>query len=236
MPVFKTIRETALDNWNTELNRKREDGGYSDNYSESNLCNWQNECLAVNKHCSFICSFGDWLDNISDLLRDPRFDQLLNEEPQVLFRFYTKILLILSEIIEDIITLDKNVKEYNGKKDATAHIEIGYFGEGELKAISEFINSVCKHKTERDNLHIHNHHLKIEFVDFGDKEHENQIRLNNQDWTTINKNTTILIPELSYFIQVIIRLNKRFDNLLKTEDGYKERLFALYADEWPSSS
>jgi hypothetical protein len=210
MPVFKTIRETALDNWNTELNRKREDGGYSDNYSESNLCNWQNECLAVNI--------------------------LLNEEPQVLFRFYTKILLILSEIIEDIITLDKNVKEYNGKKDATAHIEIGYFGEGELKAISEFINSVCKHKTERDNLHIHNHHLKIEFVDFGDKEHENQIRLNNQDWTTINKNTTILIPELSYFIKVIIRLNKRFDNLLKTEDGYKERLFALYADEWPSSS
>ena len=82
---------------------------------------------------------------------------------------------------------------------------------------------------------MHNHHLKIEFVDFGDSEHENQIRLNNQDWTVIDKDTTILMPQLKYFINVVIRLDKRFDDLLKTEVGYKEKLFALYADEWHSS-
>lgn len=235
MQIFQTIRETVLENWNTQLSRKRDDGSYSDDYSESNLCNWQNECLAIDKHCSFICSFGDWLDNISDLLRDARFDEMTNKEPEVLFRYYTRILLIVSEILEDIVTLDKYVKEYKGKKDATTHIEKGYFYENELKAISEFINSVCKHKTERDNLHVHNHHLKIEFVDFGNGEQANQIRLNNQDWTAVNKETTILMPQLMYFINVVVRLDKRFDSLLKTEVGYKEKLFALYADEWHSS-
>ncbi len=235
MKLFKTIREKVLDNWNTELSRKREHGSLSDNYSGSNLCCWQNECLSIKKHCSFICSFGDSLDNISDLLRDKRFDELTNGEGKVLFRFYTRVLLIVSKIIEDIVTLDKNLKDFKGKKEATAHLEADYFNEGELKAISAFINSVCKHKTERNNLHVHNHHLKTEFEDFDDNEHQNQIRLNHQDWATINNNTTILMPRLSYFIYIIIRLDKKFDALLRTEPGYKEKLYFLYADEWKTS-
>ena len=131
--VFGTIRKAALDEWNSTLKRKRGADDLSDDYSESNLCAWQEECTKNGKHCSFLCSFGDWLDNISDLLRDERFDRLDADKYEVLFRYFTRLLLITSELIEDMVTVNKTLKEFNNKKEAGEHLEKGIFAVNRVK-------------------------------------------------------------------------------------------------------
>jgi len=232
MTNFGDIRLRVLENWYKELNRKRNDGEFTDDYSESAWCKIQNECTENGKHCSLICSLGDWLDNISDLLHDSRFDALTAENYDIMFRYYTRILLLVSEVIEDFVMLNKQILNLPGKKEASRDLEKGILASNELKELSQFINTVCKHKTENDNLHVHNHHLQIEFIDLGADKHENQIRLNNQEWTSINHDTTILIPPLNYFIDLIIKANNKILQSIKNNADYKRKLLELYADEW----
>jgi len=232
MTIFKDIRLQALEKWNTGLTRNREIGEFSDDYSNSKWCRIQGECTENGIHCSFICSLNDWLNNISDLLHDNRYDELSAEENDVMFRFYTRILLLISEVIEDFVMLNKQILNLKGKNDASRDLESGTFANNELKELSEFINSVCKHKTENNNLHVHNHHLTIEFVDFGINEHENQIRLGKQDWKIMNKDTTILIPKLNYFIDVIIKTNNKVLTYIDEDINYKDKLLDIFADKW----
>lgn len=229
---FKEIRIAVLKNWNEGLNRKRNEGEFTDDYSESVWCKIQNECVANGKHCSFICSLGDWLDNISDLLHDNRFDALSQDDYDVMFRYYTRILLLVSEVIEDFVMLNKQILELEGKKEAGKDLENGILKANELKGLSQFINTVCKHKTENNNLHVHNHHLKIEFMDFGGGEHDNQISLNQQDWKVINRDTTILLPHLNYFIELVIKVNNKVLQYINNSIDYKKKLLEMYADEW----
>lgn len=232
MTKFGEIRLQVLKNWHEGLDRKRNEGELTDDYSESAWCKIQNECTDNGKHCSFICSLGDWLDNISDLLHDNRFDELTEENYDVLFRYYTRILLLVSEVIEDFVMLNKQILNLDRKKEASRDLENGILTANELKELSQFINTVCKHKTENNNLHVHNHHLLIEFNDLGATEHDNQIRLNNQDWTSINQDTTILIPSLKYFIDLVIKTNNKILHYINNNAEYKNKLLELYADEW----
>ena len=232
MTKFGDIRPHVLKNWYAGLDRKRDDGELTDDYSESAWCEIQKECTDNGKHCSFICSLGDWLNNISDLLHDNRFDELTEENYDVLFRYYTRILLLVSEVIEDFVMLNKQILNFGGKKDASRDLENGILSENELKELSQFINTVCKHKTENNNLHVHNHHLRIEFVDLNAEEHENQIRLNNQEWTSINHYTTILIPSLKYFIDLVIKTNNKILHYITNNADHKKKLLEIYADEW----
>jgi hypothetical protein len=232
MTNFGEIRIHVLKNWNEGLIRQRAEGEFSDDYSNSLWCVIQGECTDNGKHCSFICSLNDWLDNISDLLYDNRFDELTEDDYDVLFRYYTRILLLVSEVIEDFVMLNKQILNFTGKKDASRDLEKETLTENELKNLSEFINSVCKHKTENNNLHVHNHHLSIEFTDFGSIEHDNQICINHQNWISINKDTTILMPPLNYFIELIIKTNNKVLDYIKNRPEYKTKLLKLYADEW----
>lgn len=235
MTNFKVIRIKVLEKWNKELIRNRKEGELTDDYSDSPWCKIQDKCTDNGKHCSFICSLNDWLDNISDLLHDDRFDELNEEDYEILFRYYTRILLLVSEVIEDFIMLNKRILNLESKKKSTEDLETGSLSQNELKDLSDFINTVCKHKTERDNLHIHNHHLKIEFIDFGAIEHNNQIRLNNQVWNTIDQETTILMASLNYFIELIIKTNNKVLKYIETRTDYKTKLLEIYADEWHNS-
>lgn len=228
---FKDIRVKAFKNWLKGLQRTREEGELSDDYGDSYICRWQDKYTSEGKHCSVLCSIADWLDNISDLLTDSRYDNQTINDSDVLFRFYTKVLLIVSEIIEDFIGLHATIKELN-KKNASRDIEIRGFEHEELLKISHYINSVCKHKIEKHNYHVHNHHLTHEFEDFGAMIHENQIRLDNLSWESTNHNTTILLPQLEYFTETVIKLNKIFDELLANEPGYKKGLEKTYVDDW----
>lgn len=212
----------------------------SDDYSKSVLCKWQNQCREDNKHCSFLCSLGDWLDNISDVLHDDRFDSLSVEADEdfqnqdVLFRYYTRFLLLISEVIEDFVVLNQKLRDFDPKrKDMSARdLEFGVLKERELKDISEYINSVCKHKTERENVHVHNHHLVFRFEDFDDEASDNQIRLGLLNVKPITRETTILIPKLNYFVDVLDALRNKIDKNLETDLMYKTRLHDLFVDEW----
>jgi hypothetical protein len=241
MTTFKTIRQNALETWYSGLSRTRVTGKFSDDYSDSTLCKWQRECTDDNKHCSFLCSLGDWLSNISDVLHDDRFDELNLEDDEdaekeeALFRYYTRFLLLVSEVIEDFVVLNQKLKHLNTKGLSGNDLENGILRNNELKDISEFINSVCKHKTERDNLHVHNHHLGFRFEDFDDNSENNQIRLGHLNIGQINMDTTVLVPKLTYFINVIVAVNNKVDNCIATDIEYKRELHELFVDEWHSS-
>lgn len=229
---FEMIRNQVFEYWLKELNRTRAVGELSDNYSESFVCKWQNELTAKGQHCSFLCSIADWLDNFSDLLDDQRYDELNEENSEVLFRFYTKIMLIASEILEDFVYLHGKIKDIKKKSSMGKDLGQHGFRDGELEQLSNFINSVGKHKTERENYHVHNHHLKHEFEDFGSSVHKNQISISSLSWSEVDDETTILMPPLQYFAEIIVKLNHNLDKLLREEPGYKEKLNEIFTKEW----
>jgi len=232
METFEEVRKHAIKVWYTGLNRIRTEDSLSDDYSSSKWCTIQSDCTIQSKHCSFICSLGDWLDNISDLLHDERYDQLTRENYEELFRHYTKILLIVSEILEDFIMLNKQIEDLTDKTKSSRDIELGIMTKDELKDISGFINSVCKHKTENDNLHVHNHHLLKEFEDFGDPYDVNQIRIKKLKLNSFDHETSILLPKLTYFLEVIIKVNDRILDKIERRPMYKQRLLELYVNDW----
>jgi len=229
---FKEIRSEALEYWLSGLGRTRIAGELSDNYTDSYLCKWQNELTDKGKHCSFLCSIADWLDNFSDLLDDRRYDDLDQDNPEVLFRFYTKIMLIASEILEDFVYLHGKIMDIKKKGMMGKHLESYSFKEGELEQLSNFINSVSKHKTERENYHLHNHHLKHEFEDFGASFHENQISINSLSWSTVNHETTVMMPRLKYIAEIIVKLNQNLDKLLTEEPTYRDKLNEIFTKDW----
>lgn len=230
---FRDIRLTAVEQWYTGLHRTRREGSYSDDYSDSLLCEWQKKCLDDDKHCSLLCSLGDWLDNISDQLLIKELDDLDETgDIEALFRLYTRIMLTVSEIVEDFVTVHKQITGIQGKTEAGNDLISGVLPTGELKRLSGYINSLTKHKTEHDNLHVHNHHQQKEFEDFGATPHDNQVSINNLAWKTMNKDTTILVPSLGYLVDLVIKLNQCFDNQLQTRAGYLDRLNQLYTDDY----
>lgn len=234
---FGEIRIAAWEFWQTGLNRTREADGLTDEYGDSKLCVWQRGCYeGTGLHCSFYCSLGDWLNNISDELTDARFDDLNEDKYDILFRYYTRILKLVSEVMEDFIFLHAVVKDHRNKRGidkgaAGTSFSQNQFEAGELKQLSDYINSVTKHKSERRHLHVCNHHLTIVFEDFGAEPDENQIRLDLQEWDKVNEDTTILIPSLKYLIEIIIRLHERLEELLE-DDEYKAKLYEHYAGKY----
>jgi len=112
---FQEIRVETFKYWLKELDRTRVAGELSDNYSESYVCKWQKELTKQGQHCSFLCSIADWLDNFSDLLDDKRYDDVGTDYSEVLFRYYTKIMLIASEILEDFVYVHGKIKDIKKK-------------------------------------------------------------------------------------------------------------------------
>jgi hypothetical protein len=239
MPVFKYIREHSLKIWNEGLVRSREEGERSDDYSKSKICSIQVACTAEGHHCSILCSLGDWLDNVSDALYDTTFDDLDTEEPDsanVLFRYYTRLLLVVSEVMEDLewlhlvgIGLEQNsAKRYEAGRD----LEKSILANEELKKLSGFINSICKHKAQSNNFHVDNHHLDILFEDGKATKTDNQFSIDNMIFGSMDKDTTILIPRLNYFIMIIVVVYNKVLELMMNDQQYKERIFAKYNDPW----
>lgn len=187
-------------------------------------------------HCSFYCSLGDWLNNISDELTDLRWDGVTDEDDHILFRYYIRILKFVSEVFEDFIVLHAFANNHVAgktmhKSKAGESFAKGQFAENELKNLSNFINSVTKHKSKSKNLHVCNHHLKVVFEYFGAIHEENQISLDNQPWDRVDNTTTILMPCLTYLIEVVIRLHEKLGSLLE-DDSYAEKVYEHYAGKY----
>jgi hypothetical protein len=184
---FKSIREQALKKWLEGTNRKRVND--DDDYNESFECRWQTRFgkqVNEDEHYSVFCSIGDWSTNITDMLIDERFDDmdlLHDNNIEVLFRHYTKILLLVSEILtdfQDLLSTLRNERflknnELNTEKTQSRQILDKKSCNGDTQMLFTFINNVCKHKV--NNIHVCNHHLKYCFADGAASTSENTITI-----------------------------------------------------------
>jgi hypothetical protein len=228
---YGKVRKSVLEFWLKETNRKRAIDIFDDDFSDSLICKWQNEWK--NGHVSVFCSIGEWSSNITDVLCENRYDQLnYIDNSEALFRLYTRFLMVVSELIEDLQHINAIIKEINPKDKSKAgnDFEKQIFDVGELKNISDFINKICKHKITY--LHKHNHHLQIVFKDALVDENENFkhnkiISLSNLV-DEVNDEYWIEIPKLAYLIGVIIRCFNKIDTVFnEDEEKLQKNMFNI---------
>jgi hypothetical protein len=187
---------------------------------------------------------GDWNSNISDLLDDKRYDGLTFHEDnaEVLFRYYTRIFLIASEILtdfQDILTVFRNSNidsvKWKGENDKSRK-ELNPPGYTDaIQDLFDFINTVCKHKTR--NIHSCNHHLRFYFDD-------SQEVAPTGDLINIKNSTTILeavrqktisslpkhviIPKLNYILWIIVHGYQVLDYMFQSDPVKFEAFCKIY--------
>jgi len=233
MIPLKDIRQAALALWMAGTQRTRQN--LTDRYFIE--CQWQTNFsdpnADPNKHYSIFCSMGDWNTNLTDVLEDSRFDHIpldgTPEEKDIVFRFYTKVYLIASEILtdfQDILSVFRtgNIQApQNSDETRTSRNQLTPTTQpGAISDTFEYINSVCKHKTR--NLHSCNHHILYYFEDIksatrpvGDYIDINNVR---QILTQVRNGQlqrlpdTVIVPYLDNVIALIVHcygvLNQAF--------------------------
>src|SRR5690348_12096578 len=94
---FGLVRKAAIQQWRDGTGRTT---GRS--LKRTYECAWQNR-NDTGAHVNAFCSLADFGTHITDLLKDGRFDSYGFDEPRSdrLFRHYTLILLIASELLTD---------------------------------------------------------------------------------------------------------------------------------------
>jgi hypothetical protein len=179
--LFGSIRKTTLTFWLEKTERELKILGTPvsriviDDYSGGLFeCQWQHQARTITNdthwHVSHFCSLGDWASNITDMLTDARYDDLpfdFGAYGQILFRYYTRFLLVVSELIDDFAGLLTLMEGETSKKDRRQDLSNILDG----NKLSGFINSVCKHKAapnQETKFHYCNHHLPIFFEDSGE--------------------------------------------------------------------
>jgi hypothetical protein len=119
-------------------------------------------------------------------LRYDGLDFTAEQDKDVLFRHYTKILLTVSEIMTDFQDMLSTFRvgrlltdaELGSEKGASRQELDKYSGQGNTQRLFTFINNICKHKI--NNIHVCNHYLHIHFADSGTASASgNTIRINN---------------------------------------------------------
>lgn len=254
MTTYSTIRKTALAHWKSRSKRVFK---VTDNLVDSIECSWQHKAVALGyNHISIFCSIGQFGSHITDLLRDYRFDKYefdqTEEINELIFRYYTRVLLIASEVFTDfqdlyIIADNKlTTKQLGGlqgsvlkDKQDIARQKLAY-NTAKIKVLLDFINKICKHKTS--NFHICNHHIQFLFEDFHKdiKSKKKRVEFGNiktftaYDTTTLKKHIKpnyIVIPKLQYIIDLIIDGYKVLDDLFNSDTTKFEFICKHYDDK-----
>ncbi len=245
MSFYSVIRKNALKNWESRSKKIFE---VKDKLSKVIECKWQNDAFYLGfNHISIFCSIELFSSHITELLKDYRFDkyefdqsELINE---ILFRYYSRILLISSEMLTDFQDLyiianhkltikhlrDLNLKDLHKHQD-TARINLAN-GNKSINELLNFTNKICKHKSL--NIHRCNHHINYLFDDFHKniKSKKNKIELGNiNQYTSLNSQTLqkyskpdfIVIPKLNFIIDLIINCYIVIDKLFQNDiDKFK---------------
>jgi hypothetical protein len=220
MTFFEPIRNEALNYWALQTGREilDEDGNLllNDSFVNAYECDWQNKYS--NGHVNLFCSLGDWASNLTDLLKDNRFDEFdldNSEQAIVLFRFYTRIMLIISELLTDFQDIYLHTINLHPSRQNNPTARGFYFpneSPDRISKILNFINSICKHKTQ--HIHICNDHLQLHFEDSSQRKSRTLNYLSLYDFSHQNKNG-ILIPKLNFLIRAVLicyrRLNAYFN-------------------------
>jgi hypothetical protein len=233
MSEFKTIREKALDKWLTLTKRVR---NINDDFSDSIECSWQNDLVPENMHSSLFCSIGEWNSNITDMLSETGVDHLdfdNEDHRQSLFRYYTRLMLVVSEILTDFKDLLVYLNDYKGDrrtKDKKATRALKNDGlEFNCKQLFFFINNVCKHKignTTPRALKYHkcNHHIDYTFKDDPSfTSIQNSLKVKNIETKKLKKNMTIEVPSLLEIIDQIEYGYTEIDETLRSKKKKKSK-------------
>ena len=211
--IFGPIRLVSLDYWKDESHRTTD--AINDDITASIECKWQDRATLEcgYEHISIFCSLGDWASNISDLLKEESYDfySFIDEEAsQALYRYYTRFLLVASEIISDFEEIVRIVNDSDVKRSRNFLSR----RDGEVDSLLGFINSVCKHKVRK--IHRCNHHLPIWFLDC-DREnpYEKPISLSVLN---LSDPDSILIPRLIDLLDIILDGYQRIDTLFESDE------------------
>lgn len=218
MTEFGPIRKAALIYWAEQTGRQlTDDIGdllLTDSFVGAYECDWQNGFTGG--HVNLFCSLGDWACNLTDLLKDDRFDNLnLDNDEQliVLFRFYTRIMLIISELLTDFQDIYLHARNLKLKQDNSIARRFYFPNEtpDRITRVLDYINSTCKHKTQ--HIHFCNDHLPIHFDDSSKRRKKiNYLSIND---TKITGKNGILVPKLKYLICTILTCYRRINNYFK---------------------
>ncbi len=220
---FSDIRMQTFLLWEQQTNRNCQ--LVNDDITGSFECKWQDRATFGfgYKHISIFCSLGEWANNISDILQDISYDTcnfLEDEHRKALFRYYTRFLIIVSEMLSDFEEIVQKIELPQSKKAR----DFLSSKKGELQSLFGFTNTVCKHKVV--NLHHCNHHLPIWFDDC--KESHKFVRPISIENLDFDEPDGIVIPKLGYFAEVVLNCYRRLDKLFETETDK----FKMICDEY----
>ena len=233
MTLFGGIRQEALKYWAEQTGRElKDDLGnllLTDSFSGAYECDWQNGYEGG--HVNLFCSLGDWACNLTDLLKDDRFDifDLDNQEQSiVMFRYYTRIMLVISELLTDFQDIYLHAQNLSPGPQNNSAARTFYFPTetpDRITRVLNYINSTCKHKTQ--HIHMCNDHLPIHFQDSSRR----RKRLNYLSLlhTTTNAKNGILVPELDYLIRTILTCYRRINSYFKQNRPNYQSLCQRYS-------
>jgi len=216
---FGYFRKQTFLQW--EQQTKRRCHLVNDDITGSFECKWQDSATFDfgYEHISIFCSLGEWANNISDILKDrscDKFSFLNDDHRQALFRYYTRMMLIISEMLSDFDDIVQKTEPTRLKSKKAR--EFLSNRKGEVDSLFAFINNVCKHKV--GGLHSSNHHLPIWFEDC--RESSPFVKPISIEKFNVEHPDGILIPKLSYLVQVILQCYSQLDKLFEKEtDKFK---------------
>jgi len=214
MDTFGQIRRDSKKYWLAETKRKR---NINDNTIDSLECFWQNNYVTPEKHNSFYCSLAEWNTHITDILSDNRFDNFTfktSRYNKALFRHYTRLLLVVSEIITDFQDFKAHI---SGKKQGPVRSALSIPGHPfSVDELFSYINNICKHKTgnTKTKYHCLNHHVKYVFRDSTSLTRSETLNIKNITAKTANDSEPIEVPKLKDILVQVIHCYKCIDKYL----------------------
>lgn len=235
MVIFHSVRKQALQTWAGFTKRRITDEFgelLSDDFAGAYECKWQK--AHEGRHVNLFCSLGEWGSNITDLLKDSRFDYLdltSEKDAKVVFRYYTRLMLVVSEMMTDFQDIYKCLEELPAKakesNTAARDFYSQYHGKAIYQNVFTFINSVCKHKT--GNLHSCNNHLPIYFEDAGNVAPATDY-ISLEKYEAEKKYTGILMPKLMVLINLLTASYHLLDVQFTKEPKKFEQLCHKFSD------
>lgn len=226
---FRKTRQSCLKIWLTQTGRKRH---INDATYDTIECIWQTDFVTPGMHNSFFCSIAEWNTHITDLLKDTSFDKYEFDKKghrSALFRHYTRILLIVSEIITDF----QNFIELLEGIDITAARKMltNPKARFSIQELFDFINAICKHKVGQKSFnkyHYYNHHIEYSFLDSGLSIGTGTINLKNVKSISPGPNDSLEIPELQDIIETILFAYSILNTSLKKNSKLKSKILQKF--------
>lgn len=205
---FKPIREQCRRSWLSATGRRRY---INDVVADTVECDLQNNHVPQNMHNSMFCSIAEWCTNITDLLYESTYDRYVFRTPrynQALFRYYTRVLLLTSEILTDFQDAIRAIEKLNktGQARTLLNAPALPFTCDNLFA---YINVVCKHKMATSDghfrYHICNNHISYVFEDDdGYTPSVNRVRVSNISNTPYAHGMELQVPSLQSILDQIV--------------------------------